>query len=959
MIATYDSWLVALSVLIAIFAAYTALDLAARVALAEGRTAFHWLVGGAFSMGIGVWSMHFIGMLAFSLPIPLAYDVPITLASVLPAVAAAGLALFMIRRGATDWRRLLVSGVLMGMGIVAMHYSGMAAMKMQPPIRYDPALFALSVVIAIGASAAALRIASAFLTSETNARVVYQKLGSAVVMGLAISGMHYTGMAAANFLPGSICLATPYGVSADWLAFLVGIGTLTILSVTLLVSVFDARLAHQAQQMLAHLRSTNDQLLTAVVHRDKAEKEVRKAQTFLSSIVDNIPNMVFVKNASDLRFVHFNKAGEALTGYSQADLLGKNDYDLFPKEQAEFFVVKDRETLMTRNQVLINEESITTRNGETRILQTKKLPILDEAGNPRYLLGIAEDITERKRVEEQLRITANAVENTAEAVVIYDANRCIVSVNKAYTAISGYSATEVTGLPTELTSAEVHGQTFFSTLWRTVGQTGRWQGEILRRRKNGEAYPSLSSISAVKDPSGTATHYVLVFNDISSFKQYEAKLEFLAHHDALTQLPNRALFLDRLQESLKRANRHHKTIGLLFIDLDRFKTINDSLGHQIGDELLRAVAQRLTACVRASDVVARLGGDEFTVLLDELSDVKDAGMIAAKVLAALANPILSGGHELAVSGSIGISCYPQDGGDAETLLKSADLAMYNAKEAGRNMYRYFAAEMNMRVQETLVMTNDLRRALQNREFVLHYQPRYHLASGRITGMETLIRWQHPELGLVPPGKFIPLAEETGLIIPIGEWVIRAACEQLKYWRSIGLAKLRLAVNLSPRQFEQEDLARRISSILREAGLDGTHLEVEITEGMAMKDPVATVSMLQELKAAGIAVSIDDFGTGYSSLNYLKRFPIDHLKIDRSFVSDLEKNPDDLAIVRTIIALAKGLGLSVIAEGVETEGQAKLLRMFGCDDGQGYLFSKPLPAEDIDRLLNAAPLTFQQ
>jgi EAL domain-containing protein (putative c-di-GMP-specific phosphodiesterase class I) len=326
------------------------------------------------------------------------------------------------------------------------------------------------------------------------------------------------------------------------------------------------------------------------------------------------------------------------------------------------------------------------------------------------------------------------------------------------------------------------------------------------------------------------------------------------------------------------------------------------------------------------------------------------------MLAALTDPIILGGHEVAVSCSIGISCYPQDGSDAETLLKNADLAMYNAKEAGRNVYRFFAADMNLRVRETLAMTNDLRRALQRGEFVLHYQPRYQLASGRITGMEALIRWQHPELGLVPPVKFIPLAEEMGLIIPIGEWVIRAACEQMKIWRSSGFAKLRVAVNLSPRQFQQDDLTKRISSILQEAGLDGTDLEVEITEGMSMQDAATTVRMLRELKAVGIAISIDDFGTGYSSLSYLKRFPIDHLKIDRSFVCDIQDNPEDVAIVRAIIALAKGLGLSVTAEGVETEEQRNLLHSFGCDEAQGYLFSKPLPAEDIKKLLQAAPPT---
>ena len=929
MLATYDPWVAGFSVIIAVFASYTALDLASRVTAAERRAATLWILGGAFSMGIGIWSMHFVGMLAYQLPIPLAYDVPITLLSMVPAIGISALALFVIRQRSTRVSRLIVSGLLMGIGIVAMHYTGMAAMRMQPAIQYDPGLFALSVLIAIGAATAALWIAGIFHPGETGRKVMYQKLGSAVVMGLAISGMHYTGMAAANVAPGSVCLVTPYGVASQWLAVLVGAGTFVILSVTLLVSVFDARLAQQAHKMLTDLRGV---------------------QAFLSSIVENMPNMVFVKDAVDLRFVHFNRAGERLTGYSRDQLIGKNDYDFFRKDEADAFVAKDREVLAGKIDPVVGEESITRADGTTRLLETVKLPILDDQGKPKYLLGISEDITDRKRAEEQLRIAARAFENTADGVVIYDAQRRILSVNKSFTTITGYQEHEVLGKPADFLHAGTHDDAFYRDVSSVVDENGRWQGEMTRRRKNGEVYPALCSVSAVKDDKGAITNYVTVFNDISSFKQYEAKLEFIAHHDSLTGLPNRALFLERFRQALVRARRRKSALALLFIDLDQFKTVNDTLGHHAGDELLQVVATRLQSCVRESDVVARLAGDEFTIMLEDLNATEDAGKVAEKLLPALVNPIEIGEHKLVISASIGITCYPHDGGESEMLLKNADAAMYAAKQKGRNTYQFFTPEMNERVVKRAHMEASMRRALERNEFVLHYQPKVKLAGGEIFGIEALLRWAHPDRGLVPPAEFIHVLEETGLIVPVGEWVIREACRQIKAWEQSGLTVPPVAVNISARQFAQKDLEQTIANILRESGVSPQLLQLEITESLLMGDPERAEHTLSALKQAGIRLSIDDFGTGYSSLAYLRRFPLDTLKIDRAFVKDMVEDPDDAAITLAIISLAHSLGLKVVAEGVETEAQVNLLALHSCDEMQGYYFSKPVAPAALGTML---------
>jgi diguanylate cyclase (GGDEF)-like protein/PAS domain S-box-containing protein len=551
--------------------------------------------------------------------------------------------------------------------------------------------------------------------------------------------------------------------------------------------------------------------------------------------------------------------------------------------------------------------------------------------------------------EERLRIAASAFEHMAEGVMILDAARRIVSVNNAFCTITGYPAEEVLGkAPTFLRSGE-HSDSFYTTLWKVIGERGRWKGEMVLRREDGARFTAFCSMSAVIAPSGRIQSYVCVLHDISSSKLHEEKLEFLAHHDALTQLPNRVRFSESFRQAIARARRTRRSVAALFIDLDRFKTINDSLGHHAGDALLQELAERLSECVRESDVVARFGGDEFAVMIDELHSSEDAAKVAAKILEVLAQPLQIGTHQVGCSGSVGIACYPNDGSDVEALLKNADTAMYRAKAEGRNTYRFFSPEMNERALEALALTRELRTALERGEFVLHFQPRHDLRSGTITGLEALVRWRHPRRGLLAPAEFIPLAEETGLIAPLGEWVIRAACEQLAAWRARGLANVRMAVNLSPRQFAQPHLAQSIGAILAGLGLGGEGLEIEITEGVIMKDAERSVRTLRELKAMNIAIGVDDFGAGFSSLGYLKRFPLDELKIDRNFVREIDSNPADVAIVQAILALAKGLNLQVIAEGVETQAQRDVLRLCGCEQAQGFFYGKPRPAEEIERL----------
>ncbi|MCP1172365.1 putative bifunctional diguanylate cyclase/phosphodiesterase [Ralstonia chuxiongensis] len=676
---SYNPLLVLLSLFVAILASYTALDMAGRVVTAHGRAALSWLIGGASAMGLGIWSMHFVGMLALNLPIPVGYDVGITLTSLAIGIGASMFALWLVSRRELPWPRLAGGALLMGAGVAGMHYTGMAALRMNPGIQYDPARFALSIVIAVLASGVALWIA--FRLRRQSRRVRALRAGSAVVMGVAIVGMHYMGMSAASFPFGSVCGAAHTGASAEWLALVIIIVTLAVLAIALIISVLDLRM------------------------------------------------------------------------------------------------------------------------------------------------------------EARTALLANS----------------LAAANK--------------------------------------------------------------------------------------------ELAYLALHDNLTKLSNRVLLEDRLTQAIRTAEREKRRFALMFMDLDGFKAVNDVYGHHVGDLLLIDVAQRISARVRQQDTVARVGGDEFVVLA-YVDDPEDAGTLADALLEVVREPFMAGGHELRVSTSIGIAIYPGNGGNQHDLLTNADAAMYHAKGLGRNAYSFFEPSMNADVHHQLQLVQDLRRAVERHELVLHYQPKFNAPNGPIMGVEALVRWQHPQRGLVPADEFIPLAEKTGLIVPLGTWVLDEACRQMAQWHREGRTGWTVAVNLSALQFGHAALIDTVRDTLERHALDPRSLTLEITESTAMRDVDASLQILQQLDAMGVGISIDDFGTGYSSLLYLKRLPASELKIDRGFVRDLAHDTEDAAIVSAIVALGQTLNLRIVAEGVETAEQQAFLTRLGCHSLQGYLLGRPMTAESL-------------
>ncbi len=582
---------------------------------------------------------------------------------------------------------------------------------------------------------------------------------------------------------------------------------------------------------------------------------------------------------------------------------------------------------------------------------------LDLIGEFARIAGIA---VARVRADTTLRQAATVFESTREGVVITDLTPRILTVNRAYTEITGYTPEEVRGRDPGMLKSGRQDDAFYQTMWASLQASGHWQGEIWNRRKNGEIYPQLLTISTVHDGEGVASHYVGVMTDISQLKQSEARLEHLAHYDPLTDLPNRLLLQSRLEHALERAERYQQQVAVLFIDLDRFKNVNDSLGHPVGDELLEALAKRLSNRLREDDTFGRLGGDEFLLLLENLDHPQDAAGVAQTMIQLLELPFeLPSGHEVYVGASIGISLYPEDGSSATELIKNADVAMYQAKEQGRNTTRFYTPTLTVAAKERLDMESRLRRALANGEFLLHYQPQVDARTGALIGCEALLRWNSPEEGMISPLRFIPLAEETGLIVPMGEWVLRTACAQARAWMDAGQEPLVMAVNLSGRQLRQRDIARRVAGILEETGLPAGYLKLELTESMIMGHGEQAVDLLRALKELGLRLSIDDFGTGYSSLAYLKRFPIDELKIDQSFVRDIPHDLNDTEIAAAIIALARNLNLSVVAEGVETVEQLDFLSRQGCGAFQGYLFSRPMAADAFVRYPRVLDLALQQ
>ena len=561
--------------------------------------------------------------------------------------------------------------------------------------------------------------------------------------------------------------------------------------------------------------------------------------------------------------------------------------------------------------------------------------------------AVLRDISARKATESTLLMAAQVFENARDAIAITDCEHRVLAVNHAFTQVTGFSATEIVGseLPNLRTGAK--DPSFYQQIWNYVAANDHWQGEVWSERKNGEEYPVWVALTAIRDAGGEVSNYMAILSDITDRKRVEEYTRHLAEHDFLTDLPNRVLFLDRLQQALGSARRKHGSLAVMFLDLDRFKGINDSFGHQVGDAVLKEVAGRLTGCVRGVDTVSRQGGDEFVVILADIGGVDQAAHVANTIMQAVARPVRQGNHSVSLSVSIGIAIFPNDGDDLDTLLKHADVAMYHAKQNGRNAFSFFNSEMNAHVVERVQMENNLRQALANNEFVLAYQPEVNIATGLTIGVEALIRWRHPQRGLLLPDQFIGVAQECGLMVPIGEWVLRQACVQARGWRDRGFPVV-VAVNLCAMQFMHPDLVDSIDEALAHSGLEAHFLDLEITEGVLMNSDETTIATVNALRQRGVHLTIDDFGTGYSSLSTLRRFPLSKLKIDRSFIDDITKKSADDTMIPAIIAVARSLKLRVIAEGVETAEQLRFLQQHGCDEYQGFYASMATTDPDFTR-----------
>ena len=678
--------------------------------------------------------------------------------------------------------------------------------------------------------------------------------------------------------------------------------------------------------------------------RHKSEAILRLHHQALASITQGV-----IITDAERRITYANAAFQRITGYTEAEILGRTPSFLHNMAADEGVLGELRAALAAGNS--FNGHLMNYRKDGTPFWSDLSVtPVVDSEGRTSHFVGITRDITESRQIQQELRIAAKAFESL-HGIMVTDAKGIILRVNQAFTDLTGYSAGDAVGRTPAMLKSGRHDQAFYADMWRQLAATGAWYGEIWDRRKNGEIFPKWQTISAVRGLDGQITHYVAAFTDISESKAAEDEIRQLAFFDPLTRLPNRRLLLDRLQHGLAASarNRHHG--ALLFIDLDNFKNLNDSLGHDKGDLLLQHVAARLTECVRAGDTVSRLGGDEFVLMLEDLSEnqrdaAAQAEVVGEKIVEASNQDYQLGAQEYHCTPSIGITLYCGQDASVDELLQQADLAMYQAKAAGRNTLRFFQPDMQSAVTIRSTLEADLRKGLREHQFMLFYQPQVG-AEGRLTGVEALVRWRHPLRGLVAPNEFIPLAEETGLILPLGLWVLETACARLAVWgKDPGKAHLTMAVNVSARQFHHQDFVDQVMATLDHTGANPQRLKLELTESLFLTDVEDTIVKMTELKAAGVSFSLDDFGTGYSSLSYLKRLPLDQLKIDQSFIRDVLTDPNDAAIARTIVALAQSMGLAVIAEGVETEAQREFLASHNCCAFQGFLFGKAEPPERI-------------
>ena len=963
--ARYDGWLAALSYLVAALASYTAIDLAGRVAefRAEPRKAAAWLAGGAVAMGAGVWAMHFLGMLAYRLPVPVQYELWTTLVSMVVAIATSGFALFIVTRRDFSLPHLLLGGAVMGAGIGTMHYNGMAAMRLDAQVMYYAGPFALSVVNAVACSTIAL-----WLVSRRTQATTQRKILAAAVMGVAIASMHYTGMYA------TVCVATSPGSATGGeldpmlLAVAITVITLLIIGMALAVSL-------QSQLMTRAMRAQNETLLAEVEQRRRVESELQAHRDNLQTLVDTRTRDLSQANQalqeSETRFrATFDQApvgimhvgvdsGSILLvnrklcemlGYEQRELLGMTSANIVDPSQRGNDRANYRDRMLHGEIDTYASERLYVRKDGSDLWVSRTVSMVkDVADNPLYFILVVEDITARRQSAQAQAQLAAIVETSNDAIVGRAPDDAIISWNSAAERLFGWSEQEVLGksfrqLLTLVPHAPLHGR--FEKVLR--GEPSPAPLQDVRKRKDGTTITVETTLSAVKDDHGKILFVSCIMRDVTDKIRADRHIEQLATRDTLTGLANRNMLLEKMTDAVARLSRAKSQLAVMFIDLDKFKAVNDMFGHAAGDALLSGCAKRLIDCVREVDVVARLGGDEFVVPLTDLTDTAIVSSIADRMIKSLIAPYRLSGQDAFTSASIGICFYPGDGTNVTALMKNADIAMYHAKELGRNNYQFYAEDMNQRMLARTQLEREIRGALDNNEFVLHYQPQVTVATGAIQGAESLIRWQHTSRGLLPPAAFIAMAEETGLIVPLGVWVLNEACRTIKAWRTKNVNVPYVVVNVSAAQLG-DALVTAVRQAVADSGIDATWLMIEITETMLMQRVEEAITILRQIHELGVRIAMDDFGTGYSSLSVLQRLPLDTLKIDRSFVAAIDSDADNAragAIIGAIIAIAKELNLSVVAEGVETPTQLAYLRRLHCESYQGYLYSKPVGADEI-------------
>jgi diguanylate cyclase (GGDEF)-like protein/PAS domain S-box-containing protein len=663
--------------------------------------------------------------------------------------------------------------------------------------------------------------------------------------------------------------------------------------------------------------------------------------------VDQSPAAVVITDVQGtIEFV--NPKFTEITGYSATEAVSNNARLLKSGKHDEAFYSEFWKTILTGRH-WHGEFCNKKKDGSLYWESASVSAVRNERNEITNFVAVKEDITAKVRDQEQLRLQSTALSAAANSIFITDRHGRVIWANRAFCELSGFHLDELIGQTPRILKSGKHGQDFYEELWQTILARRVWSGEVIERKKNGDLFTVHQTITPLADSEGQITHFIAVHEDITARKDAELRIERMAYHDALTGLWNRTELQNRLQQAVDRAGRSSSMLALHFIDLDRFKVVNDTLGHDVGDSLLKAVAERLQGCLRASDTAARIGGDEFAVLQPDIAAIDGAATLAGRVIDAMAQPFRISNRDIHISPSIGISIFPSDSGQPEELLKNADMAMYLAKNEGRNNFQFFTSALNAELRDRLALESELHVALDARQFVLHFQPQFDLRTRRLTGMEALIRWQHPTRGLLPPSKFVPVAEECGFIHAMSRWVLEEACSQNASWHAAGFVQHRMAVNISSMNFKHEDFCELIEDILEQSGLAAKYLELEITETLLLQD-WHVMKAVPALKKMGVMLSIDDFGTGYSSLSYLRRLPVEKLKIDQSFVRGIPDIQDDAIIARAIVDLGHALGHTVIAEGIESEQQLAYLRDHGCDEGQGYLFGKPMPAEEFEELL---------